>query len=372
MDWSGTGTTERIGESRVNQIMQPIGIGLITLGGLLMGSAAIAQDRILSVDGSATLRRQGITRQANPGEALSAGDLLIPSTGSQVRIRCANNRIEVVRNRRGLGAICPDSVASRYSQRSRGQDDFLAFLNGQFVYATQVIEAQPLLRWAALSESPSAYRVQVIAVDTLLWERVSEETQLRYDGPPLQPGESYDLVITPTNATTPQIIALRRLSETETAAIRRQIEALETDALTDEAIAIAQAQIYQTAAQPNTPPPAGIGLIWEAIAQLEPMAAASRSPSLHRHLGDLYLQVGLLDQAAREYEQVIQLIQTVTDPVSRAAASIGLANIAAANGSLTEAELWLKLARIDYLYMNESDRVDTIQQWLERLNLFRS
>ena len=59
----------------------------------------------------------------------------------------------------GLADVCPDSVSPRYSQAGRGEDDFQAFLESEFEYASQVSTGNPRLRWNPAAAT--TYHVQM-------------------------------------------------------------------------------------------------------------------------------------------------------------------------------------------------------------------
>jgi hypothetical protein len=92
---------------------------------LLMASAGLSQDlkaTILEVrKGTATLKgaRDARVRPAKPGGIVYFGDLIRPSRGATVVIRCGERRREV-RAISGLADICPDIVGLRGRMRSGG------------------------------------------------------------------------------------------------------------------------------------------------------------------------------------------------------------------------------------------------------------
>jgi predicted Zn-dependent protease len=112
--------------------------------------------------------------------------------------------------------------------------------------------------------------------------------------------------------------------------------------------------------------------VMEAIATLEPLIAAdNRTPYVHRLLGDLYLQVGLLNEAEARYQEAIALSTAPENTPDKAAAQVGMANVRAAQGKPLEAAPFLQQAKFNYALVGRGDRVEVIDQWFDRLELLR-
>jgi len=343
----------------------------------IMGAIApaLAANQIIELQGSVAIKRKGASQyqSASVGAAINLGDLIRPAQGARVKVRCYNNTVWSVpaEVESGLGAGCPDSVAAR-SLDARGGDDFLEFLAQRYVYATQVSEANPLLRWQVMPNTVQ-YQIQVMAGDQQLWETTVEgnNTVIRYAGEPLKSDVDYQLVVTaiaPQGTRTKTILFFRRLAEPET--VTTTAAQITAQDMSDEAKAIALAALYQDVAQPNTDPPANRGLIFEAIPKLEAVVAqGSPTPYVHRLLGDLYLQVGWLESAEQRYQEAIALAHLAQDRPDWAAAQVGLASIAAARDDQPMARRWLQGAKVGYGLLNENVQVESIEQWLDKLNL---
>lgn len=342
----------------------------------IMGAIApaLAASQIIEIQGSVAIKRKSASQYqlVSVGAAINLGDLIRPEHGARVKVRCHDNTVWSVpaELESGLGAGCPDSVAAR-SLDARGGDDFLDFLAQRYIYATQISEANPLLRWQVIPNT-AQYRVQVMAGEQQLWETTVERNSnpvIRYAGEPLKFNLDYQLVVTaiaPQGTQTKTTLLFRRLAEivTTTAA---QIIAQD---MSDEAKAIALAGLYQDVAQLNTDPPANRGLIFEAIPRLEAVVAqGSPTPYVHRLLGDLYLQIGWLESAEQRYQEAIALAHLAQDRQDWAAAQVGLASIAAIRDEQTAARQWLQGAKVGYKLLNEADHVEVIDQWLSKLNL---
>jgi tetratricopeptide (TPR) repeat protein len=300
-----------------------------------------------------------------------------------LQCRTANNRFTHPTRTRvfGLADVCPDCASNRYSDDPRGEDDFLLFLANRFEYASQVQVGNPELRWDGVP-GVTTYQVQVwdcgqavYDCTEMLWEAAVEGTAIAYCGEPLMPGRNYELrVMGEQGAESDEaFLMLRRLEEAQAAAISQSIAALEAETLlSGEARQLAVAEQLLAVAAPDTLPPEGVGLVLEAIAALETVAPESETPYLHRLLGDLYLQAGLLTEAQEAYEQTLSLTPRGNDRANRAAAQVGLANIAAAQEDLGAAALWLRQARVSYLLFNDAERAEQVQDWLTQVEALAS
>jgi hypothetical protein len=346
---------------------------MLTVSGIASSPPATASDQIVGIQGSVTIQGEG-DRDFHPVHIvriLHYGDLIRLGRGAAVEILCANNtaqRIDLA-GLYGVGEICPDSQGQRFNTRGRNPDDFLAFLIGRVTYATQIWQANPLLRWNPVAGA-TRYEVQVIAGDETIWQESVAGTEVRYAGPALEPGETYKLLVTAidTQGTEqPHTLVLRRLDEIQVAELQRTIAQLDLEEFSEAGKVIALANIYQSVAQPNADPPDGSGLVLEAIPELAAIATNSQTPYVHRLLGDLYLQIGLLDQSARHYQETLNLTTLFADPSEWTAAQVGLANIAGAKGDRTMAGRSLRLARVGYTILGDMERVELVEQWLSRL-----
>lgn len=341
----------------------------LALIGTVASQQANAADQIIEVrNGSVTIQRDNKSQAAGVGTTLRARDEIRPTSGAVITVLCNNNSTRQVRRASGLGSICPDSVGPRYPTDGRGGCSFLAFLNHRCIYATQLRVADPTLRWPSITGA-SQYQVQLSQANQILWQQTVTGTQIHYEGPPLQPGATYQLLVTAVGQATesPYRLSLAHLDDTQAQAVQAAIAQIQTQNLSPESQAIALSTIYQEAGKsvdPNQP-----GLVLDAIATLEPLVTAGNQTSyVHRSLGDLYLQIRLLDLAIDHYQATLRLSQATPDQENQAAAQIGLANIAAAKGDRAEAERWLTQARQGYVALGNTEQVDLVDQWLSKLN----
>jgi tetratricopeptide (TPR) repeat protein len=377
MGSNGTGTIG--GRVMTAPYRAGVGLGLATLFLGAMALPAYASGRIIRMQGSgASLTRSGQSRRALVGTVIRAGDLVSPTNGTRVTVQCRNadgSYSHGSRTRRfGLADVCPNA-SRRYSQSGRGEDDFLLFLEDRFNYATQVMEGNPTLRWNPVAGA-TTYQVKlwtcgqdVFNCTEVIWQTEVEGTTVTYEGEALVPGRNYGLEVTATDVAEaePTYLMVRRLEADKAEVVQAAVSQLMTLEVGAEAEALARTDMYLDVAAANTDPPVGAGLVFEAIPVLEAVAPQSDTPHLYRQLGDLYLQAGLLVQAKEAYEEALALTDGVNDMASRAAAQVGLANIAAARGELRRAELKLWFAAISYGVLGDLERLSQVEGWLERL-----
>jgi len=365
------------------QRLPPVGWGLVmvAIGWGAIAPTAQANGRILEIRGAgATVIRDDQRRQqATVGTVIQLGDVVLPRQRARVTVQCRNADGTYTHGSRtqtfGLADVCPNHVR-RNAQAGRGEDDFLLFLENRFEYASQVQEDNPALRWEVIPGA-ATYQVQVwdcgqavYNCTDVLWAAAVAGTAIAYSGAPLVPGRNYELRVLgePGAESDEAFLMLRRLEAAQAEALSQSLAALEAESLLDgEAQQLAVAEQLLAVAAPDTLPPEGVGLVWAAIAALEPVAPESETPYRHRLLGDLYLQAGLLTKAQQAYEQTMELTTGGADRASRAAAQVGLANIAAAQGDLQAAALWLRQAQISYLLFDDAARAAQVKDWLTQL-----
>jgi|GEM_PF-1008358 len=349
--------------------------------GAIAAQSAIASGQIIEANGRVLVRRgsNAAYEPAAVGTILELGYSIRPERGVRVVVRCSDgtNRHVNAGVPSGLRVVCPNSIDYLRTWGRRAAD-FLAFLNGRFIYATQAQNVDSLLQWQPFANAPS-YTLRIDGCDDeglcdqgQIWQQTIDPSSPRYTGEALQRERTYQLTLTTADErgrSQTSTLLFRLISETETARIQTEIAALESQDLSPEAKAIARADIYESVAHPNTRPPEDIGLILEAIAPLEAVADnGTKTPYLYRILGDAYLQVGLLEQAEAHYQKTVNYAQSAEHARDRVAAQVALASIAAARGHLTQAEVWLQRAKIGYLFLDETRQAEDIQKWIDALD----
>ena len=358
-------------------LRQYLGVALlIVAGGMLVSPRAIAASQILEATGKVFVKLEGTSeyRAAGVGTELYWGDVIRPEQGAKVKVLCVNrddttNKWNVpAGTESGLGRGCPNAVTYRFNLRGRGEDIFLLFLRGEFVYETQVLEAMPILQWQAVNGATD-YEVQVNQADTKVWSQSVADTKIRYAGTALQEGEVYQVTVAAVGQEQASLLQLERLTVQERELMEMKIRQVESLDFSEEGKAIARAIIYQEVEKGTEQTQKKTGLVMEAIAALEPVSSTSQTPYVHRLLGDLYLQVGWLEQADAAYQKAIDFSALGQNRTEWTLAQFGLANIAAAKDDIAAAEMRLQMAKVGYLLLGDTDQVELMSQRMEKLKL---
>jgi tetratricopeptide (TPR) repeat protein len=344
---------------------------IVTLITILFPTIVQAQTtRIVEIEGEATLQKKDESqeRSATVGTELELGDLLITQSGTVVTVKCADGRLKKARSgvQSGLKAICPNTTPST---RARAEDIFLDLLFGRFAFATQVLEAQPLLRWEAIPNVTN-YQVQILKEDNTIWQANINGTEIRYEGTALEPGIDYQLLVTPANSQENESIYelwLIRLDTATTEIVQAKVAEIEAEAVGEEAKALMLVDFYREVGQSDETEDKP-GLLLSAIASLEILVQQGNStPVIHRLLGELYLLTGQLQQAEIPYQEAIKLAEQSKSLAEQAEAEIGLAHVYAAMGKLGESRQMLEAALKKYQVLGNQERMTVVEQWLERV-----
>jgi hypothetical protein len=360
-------------------LKQYLGVTLLMVaGGMLISPGAIAANQIIEATGKVFVKPEGTSeyRAAGVGTELYRGDMIRPEEDAEVKVLCVNSdnskrEWDVPAGRAsGLGRGCPDSVATRFNLRGRGEDIFLSFLRGEFVYETQVLEATPILQWQAVPGATD-YEVQVNQEDATVWSQSISDARVRYGGTALQEGGVYQVIVTAIGQTYEQIslLQLERLTTRERELTEMKIRQVESLDFSEEGKAIARAIIYQEVEKSTEQTQKNPGLVMEAIAALEPVSSTSQTPYVHRLLGDLYLQVGWLERAAVAYQKAVDVSALGQNRTEWTLAQFGLANIAAAKDDIAAAEMRLQMAKVGYLLLGDTEQAELMSQRMEKLKL---
>ncbi|MGB3404014.1 MAG: tetratricopeptide repeat protein [Microcoleaceae cyanobacterium] len=346
-------------------------ITIVTLFTILFPTTVQAQTtRIIEINGEATLQKKDESQErlATVGTELELGDLLITQTGTVVWVRCANGRLNKADSgvQSGLKAICPNTTPST---RARAEDIFLDLLFGRFVFTTQFLDAQPLLRWDAIP-GVTNYQVQILQDDNIIWQTSINATEIRYQGIALEPGIDYQLRVKPTNSQENESIYelwFMQLDAATTATIQAEVAEIEAEAVGEEAKILMLVDFYREVGQSDEAEDKP-GLLLAAAASLETLVQQGNStPTIHRLLGELYLLTGQLQQAEIRYQEAIKLAEQSDNLVEQAEAEIGLAHVYVAMGKLTESRQILEIAQKKYIKFNKTNRMERLEQWIERI-----
>ena len=326
--------------------------------------------RIIEINGEATLQKKDESQErlAVVGTELELGDLLTPKAGTVVWVRCADGRLKTADPGvpSGLKAICPNTTPST---RARAEDIFLDLLFGRFAFATQVLDAQPLLRWEAIP-GVTEYQIQILQDENIIWQTSINGTEVRYQGTALAAGIDYQLRVRAANSQENESVYelwLMRLDTATAATVQAKVAEIEAEAVGEVAKTLMLVDFYREVGQSDEAEDQA-GLLLAAATSLEMLVQQGNStPAIHRLLGELYLLTGQLQQAEIRYQEAIKLAKQSENLAEQAEAEIGLAHVYAAMEKLIESRQMLEAALKQYQVLGNQDRINVVEQWLERV-----
>ena len=326
--------------------------------------------RIIEINGEATLQKKDESQErlAVVGTELELGDLLTPKAGTVVWVRCADGRVKTADPGvpSGLKAICPNTTPST---RARAEDIFLDLLFGRFAFATQVLDAQPLLRWEAIP-GVTEYQIQILQDENIIWQTSINGTEVRYQGTALAAGIDYQLRVRAANSQENESVYelwLMRLDTATAATVQAKVAEIEAEAVGEVAKTLMLVDFYREVGQSDEAEDQA-GLLLAAATSLEMLVQQGNStPAIHRLLGELYLLTGQLQQAEIRYQEAIKLAKQSENLAEQAEAEIGLAHVYAAMEKLIESRQMLEAALKQYQVLGNQDRINVVEQWLERV-----
>lgn len=222
---------------------------------------------------------------------------------------------------------------------------------------------RPLLRWNP-SATPYTVRVWGGALD---WQAESATAGLRYpeDAPPLEAGVPYHLTVTDASGSSSDEeraaldLSFVLLSSEEMVAVQAVVAQAHGLGLADRATHLLEAEIYATH-----------GLRADAIALLEELAAGlavEDAPTVHRRLGDLYLEVGLYTESREACERALGGYRALKDRAGEAAALAGLGLAHRGDGDDATARGHLEQARDLYQTLGDVDGVARVEDVLAEM-----
>lgn len=305
-------------------------------------------------------------QKANMGDLLNPSDQLQLSAGASATVMCNNLRVWVV----PAGKVslvsdgCPSGtpIVTRPNSRrspSRAPNETIPYIISP--RNTALLTNRPILRW---NEVPGATRYQVRVQDaglTLDWQTETSNTQIEYPGePPLQPDSYYLLIVETDNGKSSEEeqgtdLSFTLLDAQKTESVGTEVAQLKQQQLTQEVEGLTLAYLYQS-----------YDLKAEAIELLEGLVKqGSETAAVYQLLGDLYLQVGLNQQAKTPYLQALEIAQRTEDLEGQAKAQFGLGKVEYGLGKKTETIEWLTQAQTNYQKLGDRSKVEEVQQWIK-------
>lgn len=262
------------------------------------------------------------------GTSLDWDDLLRAAPDAKGLIVCADLSVTSVPADYYGGLPCPQEtpilrrgkrlVAN--PQRGKPEDYSIPYVLGP--RHTFIQTPHPLLRWHPSSTGTVTYTVQVWD-GSLDWQGQTTATEWVYpdDAPPLEPGIPYYLVVVGGRHSSEEEKTSLDLSfvlrtPAEVAAVQSLVTQVQGLGLDERAICLLEAEIY-----------AAHKLWADAIVLLEELTSKEDAPTVHRRLGDLYLEVGLYIEAQETYKSALDGYRALgqKDGEAHVVAGLGLA-----------------------------------------------
>jgi Tetratricopeptide repeat len=377
-----------------------------------------AQIHSIKGNGKVKVQRKNRTTwdRVEAGKDLQDGDQIFPDKGMKVWVLCSNKRDPVLVKSgvvSGIGSICifmatrpgdgaalhkrPERKRPELSQDdavivirdARGSDLDLATLGGfdpTLPYLitprhTLLLSPKPLLRWNAVPGNPE-YTLEVKSPTVTLWQTKTQDNKALYAGPALEVGTPYSVVIltnngkssleekTPDgkNSTSHLEFRILRPEQIPKIANTKPSEIPDIFALVDfyrnyhlQESLLPSYQLPRDYAETYT-------LSGEAIALLESAIQKGQStPLIHRTLGDLYWQTGLIQPAETEYRRAITLAKAPENLEDATLAQEHLGQLYWTIGKKAEAQQAYLQAKEGYQALGKKSKVEELQTQLNRL-----
>ncbi|HAC63236.1 MAG TPA: hypothetical protein DCF68_06755 [Cyanothece sp. UBA12306] len=90
----------------------------------------------------------------------------------------------------------------------------------------------------------------------------------------------------------------------------------------------------------------------------------SKTAIIHRLLGDMYVYLGMIAEAKRQYYQALELAKSANNLEEIAASQSGLGHISVVNQDLQEAKSLLLQAKENYTLSGKISDAELVEQWL--------
>jgi tetratricopeptide (TPR) repeat protein len=340
----------------------------LMLPGLVSPSWAnpTALNFIATIKGDVKLKRSQWKsyQKANWLYLLNPSDQLQLGAGASATVMCDNLKVWVVPAKKvslvsdGCGSGPP--IVTRPNSRrsaSRAPNETIPYIISP--RNTALLTDRPILRWNAV---PGATRYKVRVQDaglTLDWQTETSNTQIEYpaDQPPLQPGSNYSLIVETEQGNSSDKeegidLSFTVLDTQKAESVRTEVAKFKQLKLIQEAEGLALAYLYQ-----------GYDLKAEAIELLEGLVKrGSQTTAVYQILGDLYLQVGLSQQAKTSYLKALELAKQKEDLEGQAEAKVGLGEADYGLNNKDEAIAVLKKAQESYLLLGDHSQVQALEK----------
>jgi hypothetical protein len=382
------------GATEMNHWLKSIIIptGLLSLMiGVDVVSAVAQTARIQAIQGKGKVKIQRKNRTtwdvANPGKEMNDGDLLFPDKGTKVLVRCPG-QTDPVRVKAGvvsgIGSICVNWIA-RDVRGEHLDPATLGGLDSTLPYLitprhTLLLTQKPLLRWNAVPGT-TEYTLEVKSPKGTQWQTTTKNNEILYAGPALAAGIPYSVIIRTNSGKSSQDelnpdgksksthLEFRVLRPGDTPKIANTNPTEIADILT--LVDRYSNYVIQESLLPSYQLPRDYAetynLTGEAIALLEKVIQQGQSsPLIHRTLGDMYWQTGLIRPAEIAYQKAIALAKSPENLEDATLAQEQLGLLYWVMGKKVEAHKAYSLAKEGYIILGDKVKVEEIQTQLER------
>jgi hypothetical protein len=368
---------------------------MIKLFSLVIASLVVIQSSaigsvpyISAIKGQAELKRKtsakdGFRSIKKTPISLQEGDQLRLKNGAIVSVFCPGDTkaksITQAGERLGIRQLC----RKWKSVRGKGSPQILVLaetnLQQPFLispHRTLLLNPNPRIRWNPV-EGAMQYTVLLKNKRALDQKILVKGTQLTYSGTPaLQPSIPYSIEIQTNTgksaqSTDNQFLVLR---PNDAKAVQKEIDLLNQSDAPPELKAIQIASYY---ASYQVPDPSVYGLTdqtsdnyrltAEAIEVIESTIKQNGpTPLLHRTLGDLYAQAGVMYSSEQAYLKAIEQVQSLEDVEEWSLALYGLGVLHEVAKNPQQALIWYGQARVGFSLL-EDKRVKNVEDSITRL-----
>ncbi len=315
--------------------------------------------KILELTGDVQIKRKDNQDflPADTGMIINFGDQIKLSETATGKVRCLDKKIKTLLpgDISGLNSICP----GERNTDPRVGSIFAELLDGSYQYQTEIMSDKPLFTWPLVKDTNS-YQVKITVGEQVIWEKLVNETQIIYDGSVLRPKVPYLLSVTATDQNSPFYqLRLNRVSSVIQDTIQKETDEIKQENVSEEAKALMLVDVYVNQNQQ---------LFLDATNTLESVVKTeSKTPIIHRLLGDMYIYLGKIEAAKIQYLQALSLAKSGNNIEEIAASHTGLASVAVINQDLETAKTLLLQAQEHYKQSGRLSEDKLVQGYLELL-----
>ncbi|WP_157951216.1 tetratricopeptide repeat protein [Cyanothece sp. BG0011] len=337
-------------------------INLLIISSIISISNVAQAARILELTGEVTIKRKNTQNflPADKGMIIKYGDLIKLSETAEVKVICADADKTIKSlspgDIAGLANFCPGNR----NTNPRIGSIFPELLDGSYQYQTEIISDKPILIWPSIKDADS-YQVKITVGEEVIWEKLVNDTNIIYDGSAFLPKVPYVLSVTAGNDNSPFYqLRLNRVLSVIQDTIQKEIDEIKQEDVNEEAKALMLVDVYVNQNRK---------LFLDAADTLETIVKTeSKTPIIHRLLGDMYLYLGKTEAAKTQYLQSLELAKFGKNIEEMAASQTGLASVAVINQQLETAKNLLSQAQENYKQSGRVSDAELVQGYLSLMD----